>query len=152
MELEIFLTPDQIKAIRAGDNRILIDEDQSEGLIESYFERKEAECSASFPFEMFDADAIAEHCVGKPIEILRHTLKSTCVLIQDYFRAKHLACIFADMIMFDDLDVIYDLSEKDVENIIEQVVMYTMYDPEGKETPLVEALNKTIAAYCEAPL
>ena len=100
---------------------------------------------------MFDADAIAEHCIGKPIEILRHTLKSTCVLIQDYFRAKHLACIFADMIMFDDLDVIYNLSEKDVENIIEQVVMYTMYDPEGKETPLVEALNKTITEYCSAP-
>ena len=29
---------------------------------------------------------------------------------------------------------------------------FAMYDPEGKETPLVEALNKTIAAYCEAPL
>ena len=43
MELEFFLTPDQIKAVRAGDNRILVDEDQSEGLIESYFERKEAE-------------------------------------------------------------------------------------------------------------
>ena len=74
MQFEIFLTPDQIKAIRAGDNRILVDEDQSEGLIESYFEGKEAECSASFPFEMFDADTIAEHCVGKPIEILRHTI------------------------------------------------------------------------------
>ena len=152
MELEFFLTPDQIKAVRAGDNRILVDEDRSEGLIESYFEGKEAECSASFPFEMFDADAIAEHCVGKPIEILRHTLKSTCVLIQDYFRAKHLACIVADLIMSEDLDVIYELSEKDIENIIEQTVMYMRYDPEGKETPLVEALNKTIAAYCEAPL
>lgn len=152
MQFEIFLTPDQIKTVKAGDNRILVDEDQSEGLIESYFEGKEAECSVSFPFEMFDADTIAEHCVGKPIEILRHTLKSTCVLIQDYFRAKQLACIVADMIMFDDLDVIYDLSEKDVENIIEQVVMYTMYDPEGKETPLAEALHKTIEEYCSAPL
>ena len=152
MQFEIFLTPDQIKTVKAGDNRILVDEDQSEGLIESYFEGKEAECSVSFPFEMFDADTIAEHCVGKPIEILRHTLKSTCVLIQDYFRAKQLACIVADMIMFDDLDVIYDLSEKDVENIIEQVVMYTMYDPEGKETPLAEALHKTIEEYCAAPL
>lgn len=152
MQFEIFLTPDQIKTVKAGDNRILVDEDQSEGLIESYFERKEAECSGSFPFEMFDADAIAEHCVGKPIEILRHTLKSSCALIQDYFRAKHLAYIVADMIMSEDLDVIYDLSEKDIENIIEQTVMYMRYDPEGKETPLAEALYKTIKEYCAAPL
>ena len=152
MELEFFLTPDQIKAVRAGDNRILVDEDQSECLIEDYFEGKENECSTSFPFEMFDADTIAEHCLGKPIEILRHTLKSTCALIQDYFRAKHLAYIVADMIMSEDLDVIYDLSEKDIENIIEQTVMYMRYDPEGKETTLAEALHKTIKEYCAAPL
>ena len=73
MQFEIFLTPDQIKAIRAGDNRILVDEDQSEGLIESYFEGKEAECSASFPFEMFDVSVFLTPLVSYCLSTFRKT-------------------------------------------------------------------------------